>query len=106
MTVEQYKQQIKGATSKKELDDIHYKACLEDRSGLLDFSPTFSVKPKTLYERICRLIHKRGFELGFLDAEAYVKTDENGNYVDKEQLARLKREFYSSMKEIFAACGI
>lgn len=102
MTILEYKKAIKNASTKNELDDIRYKACKEDTSGLLDFSPTYSVRPKTLYERISRLIHKREYELGLIEAEAYVETDDNGNYINKEQLKRLEREFYASLKSIFA----
>lgn len=103
MTIEQYKEALKRALTRKELDDIRRNACLEDNSLLILPTSEFSAKPKSLYERICRLMHKREFELGLLDAESYIKTDDDGNYVDKKRLAQLKQEFYASMREIFAS---
>ena len=102
MTIEEYKAEIKAASTKQELDAIRFKACKEDTSGLLDFTPTFKMKPKTLYERVSRLVRKREYELGLIDASAYVETDDNGNYINKGQLKELEQELYTSLKKIFA----
>lgn len=100
-TIEEFKQAIKAATTKKELDDIGYKAFVQDSEPMV-IPPSFSVRPKTFSERVDRLVHKRLHELGLVDDEAYIPTDDNGNYTDKQRLAAEKEQFYGSMKELFA----
>lgn len=103
MSIEQYKQAIKNATSKKEFDDIRYKAFLEDPKGSLTVTTDFAIKPKSLYETISRLTHKREHELGLICDEAYIATDDNGNYTDKERVKQVKADFYASLKKIFGS---
>ena len=103
MSIGQYKQLIKNATSKKELDDIRYKAFLEDTKGSLTVNTDFTIKPKTFYETISRLTHKREYELGLIDQEAYIPTDDNGNYTDRERVKQCKEDFYASLRKIFGS---
>ena len=101
MTIEEFKQQIKAATTEEELRKIRFQAFRQDASPI-DAMSSFSVKPKTLSEQISRLTTKRLHELGLIEDAAYIPTDDNGNYIDKKRLAAEKADFYNSMRELFA----
>ena len=53
--LEEYKKLIKNATTKEEIDDISYKAFLEDDNALSD--------KKSLYDKVAELCIKRKGEL-------------------------------------------
>ncbi len=100
-TIEEYKNAIKVATTKKELDDIGYQAFLQD-SAPMAILPNFTAKPKTFRERVHRLIDKRLHELGLLEDDDYVPTDDNGNYTDRERLKSKEAQFYNYMRNLCA----
>lgn len=99
-TFEEFKQMIKDATTKKELDDIGYKAFLQDTAPMI-IPPNFSIKPKTFSEAVDRLRSKRLHELGLISDDEYMPTDDNGNYTDRKRLAEEKQKFHSSLRELF-----
>ena len=38
-----------------------------------------------------------------LDQEAYIPTDDNGNYTDRERVKQCKEDFYASLRKIFGS---
>ncbi len=101
-TIEEYKAAIKAATTKEELDKISYTAFIQDNKPIVLPPDNLTPRPKTFAERVDRLIYKREHELGLLEDDAYIPTDDNGNYMDRALLAKMKNDFWAQMKDIFA----
>ncbi len=103
MTLEEYKSAIKAATTEEELRQLRFKSMLDDPKPMnFDF---FTVRPKTLYDTVERLTKKRAYELGFIGDDEYVATNDNGVYVDKAKLQRLKNASLAAFKAACEASG-